>query len=177
VIHGNQRSHDLEKPMKQPVRAPAQERLTLIDSIQKALATRTNPSKVKAMLNGQISKADLENLIHNREVRHKLNTRGNDSLRINDLKSAPVSGTCYVRYRRNARDLVGGVTLCRRREAMRRLCRRVSRLCGIGLSSSCQHGQGWIRDIVCCRFVFCPRVFRVDTWFPTCPSNPDAFYR
>jgi hypothetical protein len=149
--------------------------LTLIDTIWKALVTRTNPNKVKAMLNGQISR--FAKPVHNREVRHKLNTRGNDSLRINDLKSAPVSGTSYVRYRRNARDLVGDVTLRRRREAMRRLCRSVSRLCEIWLSSSSQHGQRWIRDILCCRFVFCPRVFRVDAWFPTFPGNPEAFYR
>jgi hypothetical protein len=73
--------------------------------------------------------------------------------------------------------LSGRVNLCRGCETIRRLDRCVSRVCEIWLSSSGQHGQKWICDIPCRGFVFRPRVFRVDAWFPTCPGNPTAFYR
>jgi hypothetical protein len=119
--------------------------------------------------------------------------------------SEPGSDTSYAPDRHNSRGLVGDVpscsasasralgrtlagrqghkflsgcvTLCRGCETIRRLDRCVSCLCEIHFSASCQHGQKWICDILCCRFVFPPRVVRVDAWFPTCPSNPKAFYR
>jgi hypothetical protein len=134
----------------------------------------TNLSQVKARFNRQISKPIRKNW-STVEVRQKLNTRRNDGLTINDLMSERASDTRYAPDRHNSRGLVGDVPGCSASRALGRTLGRRQR--HKFLSSSSQRGQEWTCDVACCRFVFRPRGFHVDAWFPTCRGDPNAFYR